>query len=163
MWCKHTAQRCQTIRRFPSATKSRNFAAAFSIVGCIQRQSTYGRDSFQILQDAIQIADNYRDCRAIAATNGYGVAAAALQSQYHYHLRTILFFSNNLRQWRRGLMLGKQRQTPCPTQKDSQEQYCYTHGLCAHSSKECRTPDNVQATARNTTGAAAAKRRAKEN
>jgi hypothetical protein len=29
---------------------------------------------------------------------------------------------------------------PVQPKKDSQDKYCYTHGLCAHSSKECRTP-----------------------
>ena len=50
--------------------------------------------------------------------------------------------------------------------KDSQNHYCYTHGLCAHSSKDCRTPGpthNVRATAKNTMGGAAATRRARRN
>jgi hypothetical protein len=62
-------------------------------------------------------------------------------------------------------MPGRQRQTPLFNPKIFlQEQYCYTNGLCAYSSKDCRTPGpthNVQATAKNTMGGAAAKRRAK--
>ena len=112
MWCK---QRYAVFRARQSRETSRQPSPLWAVSSGNRRMGAV--QTFQILQDAIQIADNNRDCLAIAATNGYGVAAAALQSQYLYHLRTILFFSNNLRQWRRGLMLGKQRQTPLSNPK----------------------------------------------
>jgi hypothetical protein len=51
---------------------------------------------------------------------------------------------------------------PLQPKKESQNKYCHTHGLCAHTSKDCRIPGpnhNTQTTARNTMGGADAKRR----
>ena len=170
--CKPTTRLCRTILRFLSATKSRNFAAALSIVGCIPRQSTHGRDSiqrsqFRLSKTCRMRGDNNRDRLATAATNGYGVAAAARSvsvalptSDNSLLLEQFAAMAARIDAWE------TKTNPPVQPKKDSQDKYCYTHGLCAHSSKECRTPGpthNVQATARNTMGGPAAKRRAKRN
>ena len=114
-------------------------------MGCIQRQSTDGRDNFQAtiavhqtiqnFKDAIQIADNNRDRLATAATNGYGVAAAARPpSDNSLLLEQFAAMAARIDAWE------SKTNPPVHPKKDSQEQYCYTHGLCAHSSKEFHTP-----------------------
>ena len=128
---------------------------------------TIAVQTFQNLQDAIQIADNNRDRLATAATNGYGVAAAARSisvslppSDNALLLEQFAAMAARIDAWE------TKTNPPVQPKKDSQDKYCYTHGLCAHSSKECRTPGpthNVQATARNPMGGAAAKRRVKRN
>ena len=56
--------------------------------------------TFQNLQDAIQLAENNRDRLATAATSGYGVAAAVRSVSVPIAPPTLLFFSLNSRRWR---------------------------------------------------------------
>ena len=124
--------------------------------------STIAVQTFQNLQDVIQIANNNHDRLATAVTSGYGVAVAVwlVLPPSHPSLLLAQFADMAAR-----MVPGRQRQNPLFNPKlFLQEQYCYTYGLCAYSSKDCRTPGpthNVQATAKNTMGGAAAKRRAK--
>jgi hypothetical protein len=123
--------------------------------------------TFQNLQDAIQLAENNRDRLATAATSGYGVAAAVRSvsapiapTDTSLLLAQFAAMAARLDAWE------TKTNSSLPPKKDTQNQYCHTHGLCAHSSKDCRTPGpnhNAKATAKNTMGGAAATRRARRN
>ena len=121
---------------------------------------TIGLQTFENLRTAVQIADNNRDRLATAAVFGYGVAAAVRPApttmpspEYAHILEQFAALAARIDN-------SEAKLPPPPSKKDSQ--YCHTHGMCAHSSKDCRTPGpthNVNATSRNTMGGAAAKRR----
>ena len=124
--------------------------------------------TFQNLQDAIQLAENNRDRLATAATSGYGVAATVrpvsiptAPTDTSLLLAQFAAMAARLDAWETNT------NSSLPPKKDTQNQYCHTHGLCAHSSKDCsRTPGpnhNAKATAKNTMGGAAATRRARRN
>ena len=129
---------------------------------------TIALQTFQNLQDAIQISDNNRDRLATAQTHGYGVAASVVPvptavppSDTSLLIAQFAAMAARMEAWE-----SKAAVPALQPKKDSQNHYCHTHGLCAHSSKDCRTPGpthNVRATAKNTMGGAAATRRARRN
>ena len=124
---------------------------------------TIALQTFQNLQDAIQIADNNRDRLATAMTHGYGVAAAVRAvptpvpiTDSSLLLAQFAAMAARIEAWEAKSAL------PPQSKKESQNKYCHTHGLCAHTSKDCRTPGpnhNAKATARNTMGGADSTRR----
>ncbi len=128
---------------------------------------TIAVQTFQNLQDAIQLAENNRDRLATAATSGYGVAAAVRSvsvpiapTDTSILLAQFAAMAARLDAWE------TKTNSSLPSKKDTPNQYCHTHGLCAHSSKDCRTPGpthNAKATAKNTLGGASATRRARRN
>ncbi len=129
---------------------------------------TIALQTFQNLQDAIQISDNNQDLLATAQTHGYGVAASVLSvpaavppSDTSLLLAQFAAMAARMEAWE-----SKAAVPALQLKKDSQNHCCHTHGLCAHFSKDCRTPGpthNVRATATNTMGGAAATRRARRN
>ena len=123
--------------------------------------------TFQNLQDAIQVADNNRDRLSTAMTHGYGVAAAvravptpAPITDASLLLAQFAAMAARIEAWEAKTAL------PPQTKKEAQNNYCHTHGRCAHTSKDCRTPGpnhNAKATARNTMGGADATRRVRRS
>lgn len=127
---------------------------------------TIGLQTFANLRSAIQIADNNRDRLATASNFGYGSAAAATAAPApaaHSSEYTLLLQQFAALAARIDKAEAKDSSRP-PSKTDSQ--YCHTHGLCAHSSQDCRTPGpnhKLNATAKNTMGGAAAKHRHRRN
>lgn len=76
-------------------------------------------------------------------THGYGIAAGV---RYPYQVPTHFLFLLNLQFWHHEARMeaweAKNVLSPQP-KKESQNKYCHTHGLCAHTSKDCRSPDQT--------------------
>ena len=70
--CKHTTRLRQTISRSSSATKLSHVGPS-AIDVWARKFSTIAVQTFQNLQDVIQIANNNHDRLATAVTSGYGV------------------------------------------------------------------------------------------
>ena len=126
---------------------------------------TIGLQTFENLRTAIQIADNNRDRLATASAFGYGVAAAVRPALTPVPTPEYALILEQLAALAARIDKSESKAQSSQPKKDAAP-YCYTHGLCAHSSKECQTPGpnhNVNATAKNTMGGAAAKRRQRRN
>ena len=96
-------------------------------------------------------------------THGYGVAAAvrAVPTPVQITDSTLLLAQFAAMAARIEAWEAKTALPPQP-KKELQNKYCHTHGLCAHTSKDCCTPEpnhNTKATARNTMGGADSTRR----
>jgi hypothetical protein len=112
---------------------------------------TIGLQTFENLRMTIQIADNNRDCLATASAFGYGVAAAVRPAPTPVPTPE---YAPILEQFA-ALAARIDKKTDSKSQssqpKKDTSPYCHTHGLCAHSSKECQTSGpnhNVIATAK---------------
>ena len=122
---------------------------------------TIGLQTFENLRTAVQIADNNRDRLATASAYGYGVAAAVRPAPATVHAPEYALILEQFAALAARIDNSEAKLPPPQSKKDA-TYYCHTHGLCAHSSKDCRTPGpnhNVNATSRNTMGGAPAKRR----
>ena len=131
---------------------------------------TIALQTFQNLQDVIQIADNNRDRLATAMTHGYGVAAAVRAVPPPVSIPDSSLLLAQFAAIAARIEAWEAKTTPPlqPTKESkNNNKYCHTHGLCAHTSKDCRTPgpthNNARVIARNTMGGADSIRRVKRN
>ena len=129
---------------------------------------TIALQTFDNLQDAIQIADDNRDRLATTAAYGYSgsSAAAAVIASNGSSVSLPSETSQLIAQVAQliAAMTSVPTVSPVaqPATNPKPQLYCFTHGLCSHSSKDCRKPadnHNSNATAKNTMGGAPARRK----
>ena len=129
---------------------------------------TIALQTFANLQHAAQIAENNRDRLATASAYGYGTAAAAV-AQPPLPVGVTLAPTTDTAQLIAQVVAASiaamtSQQQLSKKDTSSPRLYCHTHGICSHTSQDCRTPGpkhNVLATAKNTMGGADPKRRHK--
>lgn len=123
---------------------------------------TIAQQTFENLQNAMQRADDYRETHSTVANLGYGTAAAALQSSS----AVPVVDADYIAQLVAAAVTAQLKPTapaPAAPTRPKVRLYCFTHGLCAHTSQQCTKPsDNHQtrATAKNTMGGADPTKRA---